>query len=456
MQTRFLYLIRYFVPIVDILLLNLVYFISFYITNVEPNRHYIVIGNLLWLFGALLFGLYLEYTSKSLENFYRGTMRTVILHFVLFSIYVLFVKDVFFPRIFLLYFYSILSVVFIGTRFIGTIFQLFLIKRFYVKKKIAVLGNNKTGRRLAAYVRNQKHLSFYGFINHDEENRSDITGQLSEIVKTEMATAVANGVVDLYVAISTDRMSKIQNLVGYADNLGLRVKFVPDFAGSLASKYTISYLGGEFPVIQLRKDPLEQMGSRFKKRAFDLVFSSLVIVFVLSWLYPIIAFLIKKESPGPVLFKQLRSGRNDEPFWCLKFRSMTVNKDSDKVQATKGDARITKIGAFLRKSSLDEMPQFFNVFLGSMSVVGPRPHMLSHTEEYKAIIEQFMVRHFVKPGITGWAQVNGYRGETKEDGAMEKRVEHDIWYMENWTAMLDVKVVFMTVINAVRGEENAY
>jgi putative colanic acid biosynthesis UDP-glucose lipid carrier transferase len=135
---------------------------------------------------------------------------------------------------------------------------------------------------------------------------------------------------------------------------------------------------------------------------------------------------------------------------------MRLNSASDKMQATKDDDRITPIGRFLRKSSMDELPQFFNVLWGSMSVVGPRPHMLSHTEEYKAIINQFMVRHFMKPGITGWAQVNGFRGETREDGAMEKRVEHDIYYLENWTGMLDVKIIFMTIINVFRGEDNAY
>ena len=198
------------------------------------------------------------------------------------------------------------------------------------------------------------------------------------------------------------------------------------------------------------------MSNRFKKRVFDLIFSSLVIIFVLSWLYPILAVLIKIQSKGPVLFKQQRSGINDQPFWCYKFRSMRMNDDSHKKQATKGDPRITSIGNFLRKTSLDEMPQFFNVFLGSMSVVGPRPHMLRHTEEYSAVISQYMVRQFVKPGITGWAQVNGYRGETKDDSAMESRVEHDIWYLEHWSSLLDIQIIFMTVINVFHGEENAY
>jgi len=198
------------------------------------------------------------------------------------------------------------------------------------------------------------------------------------------------------------------------------------------------------------------VANRIVKRIFDIVFSSLVIVFILSWLFPIIYFLIKMESSGPVFFVQTRSGLNNVPFNCYKFRSMRVNKDSDTVQATKGDSRITKIGAFLRKTSLDELPQFFNVLLGNMSVVGPRPHMLSHTEQYSQLIDQFMVRHFIKPGITGWAQVTGYRGETKLVEEMLGRVEADVWYMENWSFALDLKIIFMTVFKSVYGDAKAY
>ena len=219
--------------------------------------------------------------------------------------------------------------------------------------------------------------------------------------------------------------------------------------------FQINYMG-EFPVLSVRHEPLEDMQSRVKKRLFDVVFSLLVIVFIISWLYPLLALIIKIQSPGPVLFKQLRSGRDNQPFWCYKFRSMHVNANSDSKQAHKGDSRITAIGRFMRKTSLDEFPQFVNVLFGNMSIVGPRPHMLNHTEEYRAIIDQYMVRQFLKPGITGWAQVNGYRGETKDPSLMQKRVEHDIWYMENWSAMLDLRIVFITIFSILKGEENAF
>jgi putative colanic acid biosynthesis UDP-glucose lipid carrier transferase len=165
---------------------------------------------------------------------------------------------------------------------------------------------------------------------------------------------------------------------------------------------------------------------------------------------------IKLDSKGPIFFRQMRSGKNGKPFWCHKFRTMTVNNESDSKQASKNDSRITKVGAFLRKTSLDEFPQFYNVLIGDMSVVGPRPHMLKHTEEYSAIIDNFKVRHFINSGITGYAQVNGYRGETKDNSQMEKRVIYDNWYLENWSLSLDIKIIIKTVVNAIRGEKNAY
>jgi putative colanic acid biosynthesis UDP-glucose lipid carrier transferase len=256
--------------------------------------------------------------------------------------------------------------------------------------------------------------------------------------------------------VAPGRMGDVTALINEAERNCLRLKFIPDLGSTLAAPYRMDYIGNEFPVITLRHEPLEDLGHRFVKRLFDIVFSSLAIVFIFSWLFPLLAIVIKMSSKGPVFFKQLRSGRNDLPFLCYKFRTMRINEDSDSLQATKNDSRITPIGRFLRRTSMDELPQFFNVLMGDMSVVGPRPHMLSHTMQYKAVISQFMVRHFLKPGITGWAQVNGYRGETKEDKDMEDRVKHDIYYLENWTAMLDLKIVLKTVTNIAEGEKNAF
>lgn len=196
--------------------------------------------------------------------------------------------------------------------------------------------------------------------------------------------------------------------------------------------------------------------SRTIKRLIDVIVSLFVIIFILSWMLPILVLLIKTESEGPGIFKQERSGRYNKPFWCYKLRSMRLNPAIVHIQATKNDPRVTRIGAFIRRTSLDELPQFFNVLLGNMSLVGPRPHMLKHTEEFSQTIDQYMDRHFLKPGITGWAQINGYRGEVKVHDELLKRVEHDIWYIENWTITHDIKILVNTATNVLKGEENAY
>lgn len=210
------------------------------------------------------------------------------------------------------------------------------------------------------------------------------------------------------------------------------------------------------PVLHMHNEPLSFLGNRLLKRIFDLVFSTIFLITIFPFVVLIIGTAIKLTSPGPIFFKQKRSGLGGQEFYMYKFRSMRVNKDSDKIQATKNDPRKTKIGEFIRKTSIDELPQFINVWMGDMSIVGPRPHMITHTEQYSELISNYMVRHFAKPGVTGWAQVTGYRGETKELWQMEGRIERDIWYIEHWSFMLDIAIVIRTVTNAIRGEKNAY
>jgi putative colanic acid biosynthesis UDP-glucose lipid carrier transferase len=230
---------------------------------------------------------------------------------------------------------------------------------------------------------------------------------------------------------------------------------VPDLKLFVNRALHFNYLE-DIPILSLRPEPLQDVAGQIKKRLFDIVFSLLVILLLLSWLVPILAILITLDSKGPVFFVQTRSGKNNRPFRCYKFRSLHVNNDADSRQVTKNDNRFTRLGRFLRRTNIDELPQFFNTLFGSMSVVGPRPHMLKHTELYSGLLNEYMVRHFIKPGITGWAQVNGFRGETKTVTHMQKRVEHDIWYMENWSLWLDFKIIILTAFNAIKGEKNAF
>jgi putative colanic acid biosynthesis UDP-glucose lipid carrier transferase len=231
--------------------------------------------------------------------------------------------------------------------------------------------------------------------------------------------------------------------------------FVASRAAALFPRGYVGRQRGDMLIMGLREEPLMRLRNRFTKRIFDLIVSGAVMLFLLPIMYIVIGFLIKRESPGPILFKQQRSGYGNEVFDIWKFRSLRVNDNSDTVQVTKNDDRRTKIGDFLRRTSLDEFPQFFNVFLGNMSIVGPRPHMLKHTEEYAALIDHYMIRHKIKPGITGWAQVNNLRGSTEELWKMQKRVDYDVRYLENWSLLLDLRCVWRTVFDVLVGEEAA-
>jgi len=259
----------------------------------------------------------------------------------------------------------------------------------------------------------------------------------------------------LYCGLASSHSKEIMPIISYCENNLIHFYSVPNVRNYLKRRMHLELIGS-VPVLDIRQEPLAQPENRLAKRLFDIVFSLLFLCTIFPIIFIIIGLAIKITSPGPIFFKQKRSGEENKEFWCYKFRSMRVNKDSDKVQATLNDPRKTRLGNFMRKTSIDELPQFINVLLGDMSVVGPRPHMLKHTEEYSKLIDKYMVRHLVKPGITGWAQVTGFRGETKELWQMEGRVERDIWYLEHWTFMLDLYIIYKTVKNAVKGEKEAY
>ena len=265
---------------------------------------------------------------------------------------------------------------------------------------------------------------------------------------------------DIIVTTPITNEAQLERIITVGEKEGKRVRIIPHYSQFGSSRMRVETLGSQ-PIITLRSLPLDFVDNKIYKRIFDIVFSSLVIVCVLSWLVPIISLIIKLTSKGHVFFKQERWGLNNKPITCYKFRSMVAaSKDVDAngnyQQASKGDPRVTPIGRFLRKTSLDELPQFFNVLFGSMSVSGPRPHPVPLNMISKGSVENYMMRHWVKPGITGWAQVNGYRGETRDPYLMQKRVESDLWYIENWTFWLDLQIILQTLVNIVKGEKNAF
>lgn len=345
----------------------------------------------------------------------------------------------------------IFGIVFILWRSLMAMLISFMRRRGLNYRKVIIVGNGQPARDMQRYFMTHPEAGFRlkGIFCDESETleRTDIIGKVSDA--TEFA--LQNKVDEIYCSLSGLPPDQITDLMEFADRSLIRFKVIPDFRGFLNKKVKIDFYAS-VPVLSVRNEPLQNYGNRIVKRGFDILFSFIVLITVFPLVYIIFAPLIKISSKGPVFFKQLRSGRNNEVFHCWKFRTMQVNEDADVVQAKKGDQRITKVGNFLRKSSLDELPQFYNALIGNMSVVGPRPHMLRHTEEYSQLINKFMVRHFVKPGVTGWAQVHGLRGETRDHRLMEKRVEYDVWYIENWSLLLDIKIIFITAYQVFSGK----
>lgn len=313
---------------------------------------------------------------------------------------------------------------------------------------IVVIGKNKKMNQLVKIFNNRLDFGY--------EVRKQFNSRAEGFLLDECFKYIVEHKIDkIYFSVSELSNNQINRLVNFADNNLIELKFIPDHMEVFSKKLKYEYY--EFiPVLSMREIPLDEPLNMIIKRVFDIVFSLIVIVFLLSWLTPIIAILIKLDSQGPVFFKQSRNGFSRSEFNCYKFRSMTVNENANIEQATKNDVRITKVGRFLRKTSIDELPQFFNVILGDMSVAGPRPHMISHTNMYAKKVDKFMVRHLVKPGITGLAQVSGFRGEIESDKDIINRVRFDIFYVENWSLLMDLKIVMQTTINAIKGEEKAY
>ena len=259
----------------------------------------------------------------------------------------------------------------------------------------------------------------------------------------------------LFCCLPSKDREVIISLLNYCENHLVRFYSVPNLRNYLQNRVYFNMIGN-VPYLSLREDPLNRTGNKILKRTFDLVFSLCFLCTLFIPILLVVTIITKITMPGPIFFKQKRNGLNDKEFYCYKFRSMKVNADADRVQATKDDPRKTKWGNIMRKTNIDELPQFINVLKGEMSVVGPRPHMLKHTEEYSKVINKYMVRHFVKPGITGWSQVTGFRGETKELKDMEGRIQGDIWYIEHWSFWLDLYIIYKTIANVIRGDKNAY
>lgn len=412
--------------------------------------------NLVWFFTTEVIGVYSSKSVKDLLIFIKRTGLALMV-LLLLIVVILFVFDFsFIKNILVFQFYIYFIVTIISIRGLYLVFYKLIHKQKGFVNRALIIGYNDTAKKLAGYLNGSTGaLQLVGFVDESINIHELTFVPVFTGIKNTVKIAKRLNINEIFSTISPNENNAINDLIAESEKQCVRFRIVPSVSAFLEKGMTIDHYA-DLSMFSSRRDPLEDVGNRIKKRLFDVVISVFVIVFILSWLYPLLAILIKLSSKGPVVFKQLRSGISDQPFYCMKFRTMKLNNQSDQLQASRNDARVTWIGTILRKTSLDEFPQFINVLLGDMSVVGPRPHMLKHTAEFSQMTEHYMVRHLLKPGITGWAQVNSFRGEINHPDQLRDRISSDLWYLQNWSLMLDIKIVAMTFLRVFVGDKNAY
>lgn len=446
----------------DICALNLVFIITQILLTKTLNENtgsylkYLIIVNITWLLLSFFLRGYTITIIFNFDPFIKRSIQIYLGWIIIILFYLFFSRELTVSR-----FYIILTISGFGFGLLVNRFLYIGILKYFrnsdfLAKKVLILGYNETAKKLANYFEQDGHnIQILGFVE-DEENIVELSHYpvLANIPQT-LEIAKELKVQEIFSTITPEQNKDIYGLMFQSEKECIRFRIVPNLSLFIMREVHIEYYG-ELPILSLRKEPLDDVGNRIKKRALDFTVSLLVTIFILSWLIPTIGFTILLDSGWPIFFRQLRTGKNKKSFYCLKFRSMKSNKDADLKQATRNDNRVTFLGKFLRKTSLDEFPQFINVLKGEMSLVGPRPHMIKHTNDYSKIVDEYMVRQFIKPGITGWAQINGYRGQITDSEQIKMRVNKDLWYLENWTFWLDIRILFLTVYHVFKGDKKAF
>lgn len=435
----------------DLMLLNFIIAISFLIDNetaqLSDKAYLYIFSNLVWLYLTIVSSPYSLDKAWTLSKVAKTQLAFLLIHSLVVASLTFFLR-----KNYSVYQIGLVYLIFVPVYFLWKIATYYLRKVLTAElatRNYMIIGKNGVSADVRKYYLSNPDLGyrFVGYLDYDidgEKLVQQIRDASKRIVVHELfccSEHLTNKALKPIIDFGLDSLIKVRVVVntGIADGQTLRFdRYDQELKQNLS---TIS---------------LDEIRNQFVKRIFDLIFSTTFLLLVMSWLLPIIAIIIKIDSKGPVFFVQPRSGKFNKSFTCFKFRSMKVNMEANDRQAIKGDPRITKLGNFLRRSSIDELPQFINVFIGNMSIVGPRPHMLKHTEEYSKLIERYMGRHYVKPGITGLAQCMGYRGETQTLADMENRVRLDRYYIENWTFWLDIKIIFLTVVSLIRGSDKAF
>ena len=462
---RFNKIIKSIIITGDLCILNALFITLYYVLDTDTQRillsdslpQLLVLLNLVYLLCNYSKGVVLHRRIVRADHIVMRAVRNTFCHAVVFISLITLVHFGSLSTRFLIIFYTTFLVLLVLYRLIFRHFVKIYRRKGGNRRTVALVGDGSNMVELYEEM-TADPTSGFKVVGYFAEHPSDnypkeccYLGTPQEVIPYLKKSKAEQ----LYCGLTSSHSKEILPIISYCENNLIHFYSVPNVRNYLKRRMHLELIGS-VPVLDIRQEPLAQPENRLAKRLFDIVFSLLFLCTIFPIIFIIIGLAIKITSPGPICFKQKRSGEENKEFWCYKFRSMRVNKDSDKVQATLNDPRKTRLGNFMRKTSIDELPQFINVLLGDMSVVGPRPHMLKHTEEYSKLIDKYMVRHLVKPGITGWAQVTGFRGETKELWQMEGRVERDIWYLEHWTFVLDLYIIYKTVKNAIKGEKEAY
>lgn len=439
--------IRPFSFVIDLIVINV---LSVYLTDFPVNElFYPLFISISWFIIASSLGFYEVYRYTKVISILNCALKQGILFTVICLALAFFdSENSSFRRIILFTSVSLFLILIIK------LCIYYFLKRYRVLfggnfRTVILLGNSKSVEPLQQFFIENPD---YGY---KLEKVFDLEKDKVRKLRESFAFVLEHKIDEMYCSMSDLTQNQINEIVYFADNNLKTLKFIPDEKQILSRNFTFEYYN-YIPVISLRNILLDDTLNKVIKRGFDILFSVVVILGLLSWLTIILAIFIKWESKGPLFFIQKRNGLNYKEFNCYKFRSMELNDEADINQVSKNDIRITTVGQFIRKTSIDELPQFLNVLFGDMSVVGPRPHMVSHTEMYALKVDKFKVRHFIKPGITGLAQTKGFRGEVETDKDIINRVKFDIFYLENWSILLDIKIIFNTIYNTIKGDEKAY
>lgn len=443
----------------DFLILNVLYVLGYCLFESKggcTDSKYIAFYaylNFSWFVLAFVFGAHSIDRNTSKKATFFAYIKIIVFFFFLFLMYFQLIPLDYYPRSYIKYLFPAFFFLLILWKF--TLYYAFLLYRKlgFNYRNVIILGDTPKTRELQQYfLSNKWHgYRFMGFFDENKSAKRRIIGQWDEL-KTYLTK---NSVDEIYIAWDKVPHPVMTEITEIISEFPVKVRIVPDLGNfSYKSTQLINYT--TIPVIQIHPGPLSYWYNQLIKRAFDIFASAVIIIGVLSWLSPILYLINIIISREGIIFRQRRTCIDGKEFQCLKYRTMRKNKDADAQRATQNDSRITPLGKFLRKTSLDELPQFINVLKGEMSIVGPRPHMLKHTHQYRKLIKKFMLRHTVKPGITGLAQVNGYRGEIKKLSELKRRVEYDVNYIESWSFNMDVKIMLLTIWVLIKGQDKAY